>query len=215
MSTIKVINEKGVPAGEWEVPAFLLVPPGKGVQAVHDAVVAWRAGLRAGTASTKEKGEVAGSGRKPWRQKGTGRARAGYRRSPIWRGGGVVFGPKPRSFEQRLPKKTIRLAFLRVLTDKVEAGEWTVMEAIPALEPKTRQAAAYLKELGVTGSVLFVLESPNAAFLRAVRNLPGVRVSTAADVHFAEVMAADRVLATRAAMEKLVERLGGKKEAAP
>jgi len=126
----------------------------------------------------------------------------------------VVFGPKPRSFAQRIPKKTIRLAFLRVLTDKVEAGEWTVLEALPALEPKTRQAAAFLKELGVSGSVLFVLEAPNAGFLRAVRNLPGVRVSTASDVHFAEVMAADRVLATRAAMEKLTERLGGKREAA-
>ncbi len=214
MSSIKVIDPKGVPVGEWEVPAHLLVPPGKGIQAVHDAVTAWRAGLRAGTASTKEKGEVAGSGRKPWRQKGTGRARAGYRRSPVWRGGGVVFGPKPRSYEKSLPKKTIRLAFRRILTDKIEAGEWAIVETIPGIEPKTRFGAALLKEWGIRGSALILLEAPNAAFVRAVRNLPGVRVSTALDVHFGEVIGADRVFATRAAMEALVKRLGGEKEKA-
>jgi len=215
MSSIKVIDTKGAPAGEWEVPASWLVPDGKGVQAVHDAVVAWQAGLRAGTACTKEKGEVAGSGRKPWRQKGTGRARAGYRRSPVWRGGGVVFGPKPRSFEQRVPKKVLQLAFRRVLTDKIEANEWLIVEEMPALEPKTRQAAAWLKALGLSGSVLVLLEAPKADLLRAFRNLPEVRVSTAADVHFAEVMAADRVLATREAMERLAGRLGGRKETTP
>src|SRR5512137_1096628 len=122
MSKLAVYDMKGGSVGEAEFPEALLVGR-KGEQAVHDAVVAYRAGLRSGTASTLRKGEVAGSGKTPWRQKGTGRARAGYRQSPVWRGGSVAFGPHPRSYAQNLPRKVARLAFQAAFSARVAAGE--------------------------------------------------------------------------------------------
>ena len=137
MSKLAIYDMKGAEQGGFEVPDDLLVRAG-GEQAVHDAVVAHLAKKRAGGASTLGKGDVAGSNKKPWRQKGTGRARAGYRRSPIWRGGGVAFGPHPRSYEKKLSKNEKRLAFARALSDKIAGGSVKVIDKIELPEPKTR-----------------------------------------------------------------------------
>ena len=128
----------------------------KGAQAVKDAVTAIRNSMRAGTAYTKGKGEVAGSNKKPWKQKGTGNARAGFRQSPVWRGGGVAHGPKPRSFEQKLNKKVWQLAFKRALSEKIAAGQVIVLDEFSFEAPKTKLMAAFLNVLNVTRSAVIV-----------------------------------------------------------
>src|SRR6267154_5762760 len=126
---ISVKDSKGKPSGELEV-RFPLVEGGKGTQAVHDVVTAFRAAQRSGTACTKTAGEVQGSNKKPWKQKGTGRARAGSVRSPLWAGGGVVFGPKPRDFSKKVSKKTRSLALRKALSERLKAGDVIVVDNI-------------------------------------------------------------------------------------
>src|SRR6476660_1909579 len=135
---LKIKDTKGKDQGELEVK-FKLVEDGKGTQAVHDAVVAYQAAQRMGTAHTKTMGEVAGSGKKPWRQKGTGRARAGSFASPLWRGGGVVFGPKPRDFGKRVSKNTRQLALRKALSERLTAGDVVVVEEVKLSAPKTKE----------------------------------------------------------------------------
>ncbi len=206
MSKIPVMNLAGEPRGEWEVADELLVWD-KGGPAVHAAVVAHRAAVRAGTASTLRKGEVAGSNKKPWRQKGTGRARAGNRRSPIWRGGGVAFGPKPRDYVLRLPKKAARLAFRRALSEKIAAGSVALVEDLTLPEPKTKHVADVVRRLQAERGVLIVVERVDPVLARAARNLPRVEVRTAADVSTYDVLRWPRLIATRGAMEALEGRL--------
>src|SRR5881394_2515575 len=134
---LKIKDTKGKDKGELEVK-FQLVEDGKGTQAVHDAVVAYNAAQRMGTASTKTMGEVAGTGKKPWRQKGTGRARAGSFASPLWRGGGVVFGPKPRDFGKKVTRKTKQLALRKALTERLNAGDILVVDDLKLDSPKTK-----------------------------------------------------------------------------
>src|SRR6059058_1795159 len=122
-----------------------VIENGRGSQAVHDVVVALRANRRSGTANTKTKAEVAYSGKKPWRQKGTGRARAGYTSSPVWTGGGVVFGPKPRDYSKTIPKNVKRLALLKALSSRIIAGDALVADEIKVAAPKTRDFVAFLK----------------------------------------------------------------------
>jgi large subunit ribosomal protein L4 len=207
MSSVKIIDQKGAAAGAVELPEGLLAGTNKGSQALHDVVVATQNGLRAGTASSKGKGAVAGSGKKPWKQKGTGRARAGYRRSPVWKGGGVAFGPMPRSYAQRLPKKVIRLAFRRAFTDKVEAGALTVLDSLTLEAPKTKLFAALMKELGVRKPALFVLDKVDPKALLAMRNIPGAVLATAAAVGTFELVRAQQLVVTKAALEILKGRL--------
>src|SRR5215475_10022351 len=133
--TIK--DTKGNSQGELEVK-FPMIENGKGTQAVHDAVVAYRAAQRMGTASTKTMGEVAGSGKKPWRQKGTGRARAGSFASPLWRGGGVVFGPKPRDYTKKVSRNTRQLALRKALTERLKAGDVVLIDDLKLETPKTK-----------------------------------------------------------------------------
>src|SRR5512143_282079 len=140
--TIKDINGKD--QGELEVK-FPLVEDGRGTQAVHDTVVAYQAAQRMGTACTKTMGEVAGTGKKPWRQKGTGRARAGSFQSPLWRGGGVVFGPKPRDFGKKVNAKVKALALHKALSERLKAGDVVVVNEIKLSAPKTKEMAAVLK----------------------------------------------------------------------
>lgn len=206
MSRIPVVKATGEPGGEWEIADDLLVLD-RGDGAVHTAVVAHLAALRAGTASTKRKGEVAGSNRKPWRQKGTGLARAGNRRSPIWRGGGVAHGPKPRDYSQKVNRKVARLAFGRALSEKISAGEVTVVEEIPLPEPKTRHVAAWMRRLGATRGALIVVESPREDLRRAARNLPTAEVCTAASLGPYDILRWPRLLVTREAMRLLEDRL--------
>src|SRR6266480_3265662 len=142
--TVKDINGRG--QGELEVK-FPLIADGKGTQAVHDAVVAYLANQRMGTACTKTMGEVAGTGKKPWRQKGTGRARAGSFASPLWRGGGVVFGPKPRDYTINVPKKVKALAFRKALSERLIAGDVVIVDEIKVSSPKTKDFVGLISKV--------------------------------------------------------------------
>src|ERR1041385_3494183 len=144
--TIK--DTKGNEQGELEV-TFPLVEDGKGTQAVHDVVVAYQAAQRMGTACTKNVGEVAGTNKKPWRQKGTGRARAGSFQSPLWRGGGVVFGPKPRDFGRKVNKSTKQLALRKALSERLKSGDVVVVDDLKLGSPKTREFVGALRALQV------------------------------------------------------------------
>src|SRR5213076_3420434 len=152
---ISVKDIKGKPSGELEVN-FPLLEGGKGTQAVHYTVVAYRANQRMGTACTKTMGEVAGSGKKPWRQKGTGRARAGSFRSPLWRGGGVVFGPKPRDFGKKVSKSTKQLALRKALSERLKSGDVVVVDDLILESPKTKAFVGVLNALQVEGTTLVV-----------------------------------------------------------
>ncbi len=213
MSMIKVFNKAGSASGEMEVSADMLVLD-KGEQAVHDVVVAGMAARRSGSASTLSKGEVAGSGRKPWRQKGTGRARAGYRQSPVWRGGGVAFGPKPRSYAVKVNRKVARLAFKRALSGKIDADQVSVIEAVELPGAKTRELFDVLKTLGLTRSVLIVTAELDMALMRASRNIPKIEVVRARDVSVYQLLRYRTLLATQPGMDALVERMQDKAEVA-
>src|SRR4249920_2890091 len=143
---ISIKDIKGKSQGEYEVK-FPLVENGKGTQAVHDAVVAYQAAQRMGTACTKNVGEVAGTNKKPWRQKGTGRARAGSFQSPLWRGGGVVFGPKPRDFAKKVNAKTRQLALRKALSERLKAGDVVVVDDLKIASPKTREFVGLMSAL--------------------------------------------------------------------
>jgi large subunit ribosomal protein L4 len=207
MSTLAIRNMKGEVVGQYEWPDDRLVLD-RGDAALHQVVVAHLAACRAGTHNTRGKGEVAGSNRKPWRQKGTGRARAGYRRSPIWRGGGVAHGPHPRDYTVEVPRKMARLAFARAWSSRVAAGDVVVLDSVELPEPKTRHVAAMQSALGLGESCLFVVESPQPALVRAARNLPRVAVVTARELDAYTVLKYGHIVATRAAMDVLAERCG-------
>jgi len=211
MSTIKVFNATGEPAGELAFADERLVLD-KGDQAVKDTVVAILNARRAGTGSTKTKGEVAGSGKKPYRQKGTGNARAGSRRSPIWRGGGIALGPRPRSFAQKVNRKVALLAFRRALSAKIADGQVVVVDTLGLPEAKTRLVAALLKKLDVRASGLFVTDVANDALIRAARNIPKVEVACARDVDVYSLLRFRTVIASRAGFDALAARLAGKAE---
>src|SRR5512143_3037146 len=166
--TIK--DTKGNSQGELEVK-IPLIEDGKGTQAVHDAVVAYRAAQRMGTASTKTMGEVAGTGKKPWRQKGTGRARAGSFQSPLWRGGGVVFGPKPRDFGKKVSRKTRQLALRKALSERLRAGDVVLLDDLKLESPKTKEFLGILAALELKGSALIVAQASDKNLALASRNV--------------------------------------------
>jgi len=208
MNTLKVYNMKGAEVGDLPVAEESLVLD-KGEQAVHDVVVAFQAARRAGTASTLRKGEVAGSGKKPWAQKGTGRARAGYRQSPVWRGGAVAFGPHPRDYSKKVNKKVARLAFRRAFSEKVASGAIRVLDEIKVPEGKTRDFAAAMKALDVKAPLLLVLASPDNKVTLAARNIPGVEVVDAASVNVLQLVRYPVMLVEQAAMQGLLTKLNG------
>jgi large subunit ribosomal protein L4 len=199
---LKIQNINGDGQGELEVK-FPLIENGKGTQAVHDTVVAHQAAQRSGTACTKNVGEVAGTNKKPWRQKGTGRARVGSIRTPLWRHGGTVFGPQPRSYDFKIPKRAERGALRAALAQKMKDGALIVVDELSAAEIKTKAAAEMLKRLGVTGKAVLVDTVVDEKLSRSVRNLPGVALVQSARLTAREVMDAHRVVATRGALEKL------------
>ena len=179
----------------------------KGAQAVKDAVTAIRNAMRAGTASTKGKGEVAGSNKKPWKQKGTGNARAGFRQSPVWRGGGVAHGPHPRSFEQKINKKVMKLAFARALSDKIVAGDVIVVDEFKFEAPKTKLMAGLLKTLGVDRSAVIVQKDVDDTVLLVTSNLPRVDYSTAQAMDVYTVMVNKKIVCDKAGFDALMERI--------
>ncbi|MBA4389127.1 MAG: 50S ribosomal protein L4 [Verrucomicrobia bacterium] len=206
MSKVKIYDMQGAPVGELDV-ADSMIETKRGAQAVHDTVVAYLAGLRKGTASTLRKGEVAGSNKKPWRQKGTGRARAGYRQSPVWRGGGVAFGPHPRSFEQKINKQVGRLAFRRALSERLAEGNVRVVEQLALQEPKTKAFASMMKLLKIKAPALFVVDQVEQKFARACRNIPRVEVVRAKDVSVYQLVRYPIIVANRQGMDQMLERL--------
>jgi len=175
---------------------------------VWQSVVHQNAEERRGTHATKNRALVSGSGRKPWRQKGTGRARVGEVRNPLWRKGGTVFGPQPRDYGFALPKKVEKGALRAALTAKIGGGGVTVVEAFTAAEAKTKAAAAMLKGLGAAGRTLLIDVRPDDTFALSVRNIAGVRLVPSGRVTARDVVDANRVIATRAALERLQEVLG-------
>ena len=205
MATIKMFGLDGQEKGAVELADEALVLD-RGEQAVRDTIVARQAYYRAGTASTLSKGEVNGSNRKPWKQKGTGRARAGLKQSPVWRGGGVAFGPKPRDFSVKVNKKVAKLAFRRIVSDRIADGTLFIVEDLSLERPKTKLLAAALKALKAENALL-VVAAADEALTRAARNLPGVEVATAAGAGPYQMMVHAAVVVTRPAWEKLKERL--------
>lgn len=205
MSTIKVFNPAGDASGELAVEDGLLTLD-KGAQAVKDTVVAIRNGMRSGTASTLSKGEVAGSNKKPWKQKGTGRARAGFRQSPIWRGGGVAFGPKPRDYSQKINRKVATLAFARAMSDKIAEGQVRVIEKFD-IEPKTKKMSALLKKLGMDRSAIIVLDKYDDNVLLSARNLEKVAVTTVNDLDVYTLLLYRTVVTDKAGLEAIKARM--------
>jgi len=207
MSKIAFKNSEGKSVGEYDISDKLLVLD-KGDQAVHEAVVAYLAHQRAGTASTKTKSNVSGTGAKPWKQKGLGRARAGYKQSPVWRGGAVAHGPHPRKYSKKVSKKVLKLAFQRAFSAKVDQGEITVIESLELSAPKTKLFAEILKNLGLDRGALFITETVNKDAVLASRNIPRVEIVTADLVNTYQLLRYKNVIVTKAAMEALEKRLG-------
>ena len=174
---------------------------------VYDAIIMQRASLRQGTHAVKNRSAVRGGGRKPWRQKGTGRARQGSIRSPQWRGGGVVFGPTPRSYSYKLPKKVRRLAIKSVLSEKVAENKLVVVDALSFDAPKTKEFKQVLANLSIDKKVLIVLEEGNDFAALSARNLPNVSVIASNNVTVLDVVANDKVLATQTALTQIEEVL--------
>lgn len=175
---------------------------------IHESVVRANAADRRGTHATKSRGLVSGSGKKPWRQKGTGRARVGEIRNPLWRKGGTVFGPKPRSYEYQLPKKVEKGALRAALAAKIQGGSLVVVDALIASEIKTRTAAGMLKAIGVSGKALLVDVRPDDNMALSVRNLPGVVLLPSNRITARDVADTRTVVVTQAALEKLEAALG-------
>jgi large subunit ribosomal protein L4 len=173
-----------------------------------ESVVHANAAERRGTHMTKNRALVSGSGKKPWRQKGTGRARVGEIRNPLWRKGGTVFGPRPRSYDFRLSKKVERGALRSALAEKLQNGQLTVVDSLSAAEVKTKTAAELLKRLGVDGKAVLIDTAVDENLSRSVRNIPGVTFVQSGRVTAREVIDAARVIATGRALEKLQEALG-------
>jgi large subunit ribosomal protein L4 len=205
---LSVQDIRGQSQGELEVK-FPLIENGKGTQAVHDVIVAYNANQRMGTACTKTMGEVAGTGRKPWRQKGTGRARAGSFQSPLWRGGGVVFGPKPRDFGKKVTKATKQLALRKALSERLKSGDVLLVDDIKLDSPKTKEFLSALSALKVDGSALVVASDRDRNLTLASRNLPHVELATSESLNTYQVLRFDKLLFTRAAFEKVEQRLTG------
>jgi large subunit ribosomal protein L4 len=174
---------------------------------IWESVVRANAAARRGTHMTKNRALVSGSGKKPWRQKGTGRARVGEIRNPLWRKGGTVFGPQPRSYEYQLPKKVERGALRAALAQKMQAGALVVVDRLAADEIKTKAAAALLERLGIQGKAVLVDVAVDDKLAKSVRNIPGVTLVKSSQLTARSVMDAARVVATRGAVEKLQEAL--------
>jgi len=203
---ISIQDTKGKQQGELEVK-FPLIENSKGEQAVHDVVVAYRAAQRSGTASTKTVGEVAGTNKKPWRQKGTGRARAGSFRSPLWPGGGVVFGPKPRDYSKKVNKKTRDLALRKALSERLKAGDVVVVDALNIAAPKTRDMVAVLKALKLDGTTLIVQSGINKNLTLASRNVPDLSITTSDKLNTFDVLRPDKLVFTKSSFEQVEARL--------
>ncbi|UYM81035.1 50S ribosomal protein L4 [Heyndrickxia coagulans] len=207
MPKVALYNQNGSQVGEVELnDAVFGIEPNEHV--LFEAIIMQRASLRQGTHKVKGRSEVRGGGRKPWRQKGTGRARQGSIRSPQWRGGGTVFGPVPRSYSYKLPKKVRRLAIKSALSSKVKENNILVLDALSFDAPKTKDFIAVLKNLSVDKKALVVTDGLNENVELSARNIPGVTVVEATGVNVLDVVNHDQLIMTKSAVEKVEEVLG-------
>jgi len=208
MSKLKVCNMQGKEVSEIEVSDKIL-ETGRGKQAVHDVVVNDLARRRAGTASTLSKGKVSGSGRKPWRQKGTGRARAGYRQSPVWRGGAVAFGPHPRKYGGKINRKVARLGFERAFAEKAAAGGIVVLDELSMAEPRTKAFVELLKTLQLSTPALLLVKEVDRNVGLSARNIAGLEIARASDVSVYQLLRYPNVIVTVDGLEILKNRING------
>ena len=205
--TVDVVNSQNEKVGSLDLSEAVFGGRVK-TDLIHESVVRSNAADRRGTHATKTRAMVSGSGKKPWRQKGTGRARVGEIRNPLWRKGGTTFGPQPRSYEYQLPKKVEKGALRAALTQKLRDGAVVVVDALGVGEIKTKAAAEMLKRLGVDGRALLVDVKPDDRLALSVRNIQGVHLLASNRVSARDVMNTRRVVLTKAALEKLQEALG-------
>jgi large subunit ribosomal protein L4 len=206
--TLPVVSQTRVPVGDVAVPAVLVAGPVR-EHLLYEAVRSQLASRRAGTVATKTKGLVSGGGKKPWRQKGTGRARAGSIRSPLWAGGGTIFGPQPRDYGYRLPRSGRRAALRSAIAARHAEGALTVVDRLALPEAKTKRMLECLHGLGLADrTVLVVLEERDETVMRAARNLPGVKVLLAGGLNVYDVLGHAQLVLTRAALERVAAQLG-------
>jgi len=207
MPKVALYNQTGAQVGEIELADSVFgIEPNRSV--LHDAVVMQQASQRQGTHDVKGRSEVRGGGRKPWKQKGTGRARQGSIRSPQWVGGGIVFGPTPRSYAYKLPKKVRRLAIKSALSSKVQANEILVLEGLAFDAPKTKDMVQVLKGLNIERKALVVTGEFTDAVAKSARNIPGVKFVTAEGINVLDVLGYDKLVITKDAVAKVEEVLG-------
>ena len=205
--TVDVVNQQNQKVGSLDLSDAVFGGRVK-TDLIHESVIRANAAERRGTHATKTRAMVSGSGKKPWRQKGTGRARVGEIRNPLWRKGGTVFGPQPRSYAYQLPKKVEKGALRAALTQKLRDNEVVVVDALSVGEIKTKPAAEMLKRLGVNGKALLVDVKPEERLALSVRNIEGVQLLASNRISARDVMDTTRVVLTKAALEKLQEALG-------
>lgn len=204
MPKVALYNMGGAQIGEIELSDTVFgIEPNEA--AVHQVVKAQLANRRVGTSSAKTRGEVSGSTKKPWRQKGTGRARSGQKRSPVWRGGGIVFGPLPRDFSYSVPRKVRRLALRSALSDKVLTQNIVVVDALTFEEPKTKKMAEILGALNVAGKALVVTADGNANVVKSARNIPGIKPVRADFVSVYDLLAYEKLVITKDAVAMVEE----------
>ena len=204
--TVDVVNNENKKVGSLDVSDEIFGGVVK-VDLIHESVVRANAADRQGTHATKTRAQVSGSGRKPWRQKGTGRARVGETRNPLWRKGGTTFGPQPRSYDYQLPRKVEKGALRAALSAKLQGGQVVVVDALTADDIKTKAASAMLKMLGVDGKALIVDVALDEKLTLSVRNLAGVRMLPSNRVTARDIMDTRKVVLTQAALEKLQDVL--------
>src|SRR5215211_2618942 len=205
--TVDVVNQQNEKIGSLDLKEEVFGGPVK-TDLIHESVVRANAAERRGTHATKTRAMVSGSGKKPWRQKGTGRARVGETRNPLWRHGGTSFGPQPRSYQYAIPKKVEKGALRAALMEKLQAGTLIVIDALTASEVKTKTAVAVLKSIGVTGKAVLVDAMLDEKFAMSVRNVAGVSLLQSNRVTARDVANSRQVVLTKAAVEKLEAALG-------
>jgi large subunit ribosomal protein L4 len=204
MSTARVVDQAGAVTGSVDLPeAIFDIEPN--VPVMHQALLRQLANGRQGTSSTKTRSDVRGGGRKPWRQKGTGRARQGSSRAPHWEGGGVVFGPHPRSYRMEMPRKQRRLALRSALSSKAQDGGLVVLEAFELEVPQTRAISGLLRSVEAGKRVLVVLGSHNEMLEKSARNIAEVQVTLASNLSVRDLLMAETVIVTRDAIEHIEE----------
>ena len=206
MSTLPLKDCKGKKLGEITLSDKFTVAD-RGAQAVHQAVITYQAHQHQGSANTQRKGEVAGSGKKPWKQKGLGRARAGYRQSPVWRGGGVAFGPHPHKVRKQVPRKVARLAFACAFGEKADSGQVMIVDSIKLSSPRTKEISSLLQALEIKGKTLLILDAMDTSVVLAARNLQDVEVVCAENVNTYQIIRYPQIVITKAGVEKLEQRL--------